>query len=121
MRVNTIHTSPQPSPTEHFAHSAGNPSPQHRCLAALRWKHSVDIRLCELYRIETASGIEYATQIGTIEFKYNDGNVEKTFTLSNTEYLESCTTGLISRESTDSYSATPKMGMAYSLTQRQER
>jgi hypothetical protein len=54
------------------------------------------MRPCEPYRIETPSGIEYATQIGTVEFTCNDSDVEKTFTLSNTYYLESCTTGLIS-------------------------
>src|ERR1700761_2649620 len=56
----------------------------------------VNMRPCEPYRIETASGIEYTTQIGTIKFGYRDGDIEKTFTLSNTYYLESCTTGLIS-------------------------
>ncbi|KAF7377884.1 Transcription factor [Mycena sanguinolenta] len=56
----------------------------------------VDIRPCEPYQIQTASGIEYATQIGTVKFMCHQGDVEKTFTLSNTYYLESCTTGLIS-------------------------
>ncbi|KAF7350699.1 Transcription factor [Mycena sanguinolenta] len=56
----------------------------------------IDIRPCEPYQIQTASGIEYATQIGTVEFMCHQGDVEKTFTLSNTYYLESCTTGLIS-------------------------
>ncbi|KAF7333659.1 Transcription factor [Mycena sanguinolenta] len=56
----------------------------------------ISIRPCKPYRIQTASGVEYATQIGTIEFACRQGDVKKTFTLSNTYYLKSCTTGLIS-------------------------
>ncbi|KAF7324328.1 Transcription factor [Mycena sanguinolenta] len=56
----------------------------------------ISIRLCKPYQIQTASGVEYATQIGTIEFACHQGDVKKTFTLSNTYYLKSCTTGLIS-------------------------
>nr|GAT42892.1 polyprotein [Mycena chlorophos] len=56
----------------------------------------IAIKPCDPYRIQTASGVEYATQIGTVEFACHQGDMVKTFTLSNTYFLESCTTGLIS-------------------------
>ncbi|KAF7368162.1 Transcription factor [Mycena venus] len=56
----------------------------------------VDVTPCAPYEIQTASGLEYATKRGTTKWEcYQDG-VVKTFSLSNTYYLPSCTTPLIS-------------------------
>ncbi|KAF7353842.1 Transcription factor [Mycena venus] len=55
----------------------------------------VDIAPCEPYGIQTASGLQYATQIGTTHFACNQNGV-KTFTLKNTYHLPECPTPLIS-------------------------
>jgi hypothetical protein len=46
----------------------------------------VDIALCEPYSIQTASRLQYATQIGTTQFACNQNGI-KTFTLKNMYHL----------------------------------
>jgi hypothetical protein len=48
------------------------------------------------YKIQTALGIEYATQKGTTKVACQEYRVVKTFSLLNTYYLPSCLTPLIS-------------------------
>jgi hypothetical protein len=55
----------------------------------------VDVAPCKPYGIQTVSGLQYATQIGTVQFACHQNGI-KTFTLKNTYHLPACPTPLIS-------------------------